>query len=198
MELRARIRIRLDSYSFALIIIFLGLFRPVIFPHSAQIVFRVICLIIGLLILSVHLKIRQLVNLSLFYILPIIISCILNYQHKSLSFSNAINGIQYAFCIYEIYTVLELFTLRKREINAAQILCRMSGLYCLVSIIMIIIFGQTRSYFIGSKYMTGYIMMFYLAVKYYIDETKIQNEFITRIRFIITMIIFPFSILFII
>lgn len=182
--------LRIDKLSIGLWVIFFGVFRPEVLPNSIQIEFRASCLVVGLLFLILYMNIRQLFNASLLYIIPIVLSCFINYYRERLSFANLINGIQYALCIYELYLVMELFVDKRKKDVLIKNLCVLSGLYCLASIATIIIQEDNMTYFLGSKYMTSYMMMFYLGIKYYADEVRIRKEIAPRIMYITLLIVF--------
>ena len=112
--------------------------------------------------------------MSLIYVIPVIISCLYNYKYKGLDLSNLINGLQYALCIYEIYTMFQYCDQKKTAKGLTEALCKICGLYCLLSAVTVFIYGKSyqysNSYFIGSKYMVCYIMMLYVGLKYNLNE----------------------------
>ena len=90
-----------------LTVVFLGVFRPSFLEGNVGICFRVTCLLIGMIFFVFNMKIRKMINMSLIYVLPVSFSCLYNYMYKGLDFSNMINGLQYALCIYEMYTMFQ-------------------------------------------------------------------------------------------
>ena len=162
-----------------LAIVFLGVLRPSFFEGTIGICFRVMCLVIGMIFIIYHLIFREMINMSMIYVIPVIISCIYNYMYKGLNFSNLINGIQYALCIYEVYTMF-MYCNHKNAKRFKEVLCGICGFYCLMSAITVFIFGKSflysNSYFIGSKYMVSYIMMLYIGLKYHLNEETYKSN----------------------
>ena len=157
-----------------LAVVFLGVLRPSIFGGTVGICFRVACLLVGLVFFFFNMRIRKMFNMSLIYVIPVIISCLYNYKYKGLDLSNLINGLQYALCIYEIYTMFQYCDQKKTAKGLTEALCKICGLYCLLSAVTVFIYGKSyqysNSYFIGSKYMVCYIMMLYVGLKYNLNE----------------------------
>ena len=63
-----------------LAIVFLGVLRPSFFEGTIGICFRVMCLVIGMIFIIYHLKFREMINMSMVYVIPVIISCIYNFS----------------------------------------------------------------------------------------------------------------------
>ena len=188
--LRFKRRIKIDQMTIGLVMVFLGVFRPAVVSDSIDVEFRIVCILLGMLLLCKYLNIKDYFNLSLFMVIPIILSSMLNYYKNRLALSNMMYGVQHAICIYVLYCTIVAFVKRNRVDKLAEGLCFLSGFYSFISIIMVIILGNVRQYFIGSKFMTGYIMMFYLGIKYYLDEQSIKNNKRAMWRFLFLMIVF--------
>ena len=177
-----------------LTVVFFGVLRPSFLGGTVGICFRVLCLTVGMFFFIFNLKIRKMINMSLIYVIPVIISCVYNYLYKGLNLSNLINGLQYALCIYEIYTMFQYCDQKKTSRRLTEVLCKICGFYCFLSAVTVFIFGKSylfsSSYFIGSKYMVSYIMMLYIGLKYNLNESLYKSNKTVYCKFIGIFVIF--------
>ncbi len=188
------LKIRLCITYVVLTVIFFGVLRPSFLEGTIGICFRVLCLIVGMFFFVFRLGFKKMVNMSLIYVIPVVISCIYNYLYKGLFFANLINGLQYALCIYEIYTMFQYCDQKKNSRRLTEVLCKICGFYCFLSAVTVFIFGKSylfsNSYFIGSKYMVSYIMMLYIGLKYNLNEGLYKSNKKEYYKFIAVFLMF--------
>ncbi|MBR6027700.1 MAG: hypothetical protein IKP40_01320 [Clostridia bacterium] len=160
MAVGTRRRTTVKTSDVVLAITFIGVFRPYLLPDNLVAAMRIAFLGLSLIFLVSHMKLKRLVNASLFFSGAVLLSCVKNYVTHKLSMQNLLNGILYAICLYCLYTIIQYFVQKGRGRDLVSNLYHIVLVYVIISIPFIIFLPPRGAiYPFGSKYFTSYYMM---------------------------------------
>ncbi len=177
------IRIRqIDIWIYAM---YMVMFKIYAMPQVLQQAYKVVLLGGVLIYLFLHMDLRRFLNGSLLFSAFVVASTLLGYMSDCIPLSDLFNGIQFALCLFALYTLF----LHCKDLGytrqAVDCLWRITGVFCVVSLISILIQGTspdgtTITYFFGNKFATSYFFLMFAGlsqVRYY---HQIQQSLLYR------------------
>ncbi len=177
------IRIRqIDIWIYAM---YMVMFKIYAMPQLLQQVYKVMLLGGVLIYLFLHMDLRRFLNGSLLFSGFAVVSTILGYMSDCIPLSDLFNGIQFALCLFALYTLF----LHCKDLGytrqAVGCLWQITGVFCVISLLSILIQGTspdgtTITYFFGNKFATSYFFLMFAGLSQVRYHDHIQQNLLYR------------------
>lgn len=165
---------KIFKLDFIICALFLALFKIFIIPTPLQQTLKIISIVAVLVYLLNRINRKELLNISLWWVIIIVFTSFLGYFRNTISLGSSLDSILHGMCIYSLYTLIAYCSRSGNIKRFINILFCVLILYSLASLVTIIIFGggdgTSIYYFAGNKFRTCYYFIFLLCIvqiKYY-------------------------------
>lgn len=164
---------------------YMVMFKIYAMPQLLQQTYKVVLLGGVLIYLFLNMDLRRFLNGSLLFSAFVVASTLIGYMGGCIPLADVFNGVQFAVCLFALYTLF----LHSAELGytrqAVDCLWRITGVFCGISLLSILIQGTspdgtTITYFFGNKFATSYYFLMFAGlsqVRYY---KKIQRSMLYR------------------
>lgn len=179
-------------------LLYVSLFKLCFLPETIQLSIKALCLILSFVFFIQKVKKKNLFNAIILISVSCFISSMISHNLATLSTQKTIKSMVYGLSLYTIYLMVRYFQTSGGYVTLIRYLCNITKVYCLLSIVSVLISGTTKSgvetyYWFGTKFMTSYLFLFWLMLYRLINVEKInknQRDKFIYLLFSIAVILF--------
>lgn len=162
-------KIKIRKIDVVIYALFLAIFKIYIIPQAAQQVMKVILLLYVSIFVFSYIKPPKIINMVFLFGCVIVLSGVLSYKAGYVGVQSIYNGLLHALCLYSIYALCDYCASRMYFEKLINCLYKITSLYCILSLISMIIYGHSSvgtevTYFFGYKFMTSYFFILWVAL----------------------------------
>lgn len=162
--------------------VFISLFKIYILPQYIQQGIKIFCILISLIYVLSHQKLKKFNNICSWMCISYIISSIANLVFGNLTIKNFLDGVLNSFCIFLLSGIIMVSTEKNYLDSFSKKCLYLTIIYCILSIISVSLIGTSSkgtemTYIFGNKFSTCYFFVMALALFWFCYYQKITRYF---------------------
>lgn len=159
-----------DWMTASLAALYFAVFKIVCVPQLVQQALKVCCVYFVLLYIVTNLKGEDYKRAIIPFCLMVVVSTQVGYLAGYVGFSNYIDAVFYAICLYALSLLIAACANRGRATTVINVFFWMTIIYCILSAVFIVKVGtadgQLLFYFAGNKFSTSYYFVMLASLTY--------------------------------